>query len=201
MMAEYIIKMSNGDELYHHGIIGQKWGIRRYQNKDGTLTAEGKKRYSDLSDEELRKRINRMSKEKQYIELAYRDRVGSDSDKVKGYANDASLIVKGLKPKKDISEVAGRTANAVKKSSALVKDTDKLIWDLKKEERYKEASKIEDKDLEAFVKRMDLEKQYSNLKKDRKIEADEIIKDASRITIDAIALTSSAMLLYKMLKK
>ena len=28
--------------LYHHGIKGQKWGIRRYQNADGSLTAEGK---------------------------------------------------------------------------------------------------------------------------------------------------------------
>ena len=32
--------------LKHHGILGMKWGIRRYQNKDGSLTAEGKKRYS-----------------------------------------------------------------------------------------------------------------------------------------------------------
>lgn len=32
-------------ELYHHGILGMKWGIRRYQNKDGSLTAEGIKRY------------------------------------------------------------------------------------------------------------------------------------------------------------
>ena len=32
-------------ELYHHGIKGQKWGIRRYQNEDGSLTEEGKKRY------------------------------------------------------------------------------------------------------------------------------------------------------------
>ena len=31
--------------LKHHGIQGQKWGIRRYQNPDGTLTEEGKKRY------------------------------------------------------------------------------------------------------------------------------------------------------------
>lgn len=33
------------DELYHHGIKGQKWGIRRFQNPDGTLTPEGRKRY------------------------------------------------------------------------------------------------------------------------------------------------------------
>jgi len=32
------------DELYHHGIKGQKWGIRRFQNSDGTLTAEGRNR-------------------------------------------------------------------------------------------------------------------------------------------------------------
>lgn len=34
-----------GGELYHHGVQGQKWGVRRYQNPDGTLTDEGRKRY------------------------------------------------------------------------------------------------------------------------------------------------------------
>ena len=33
------------DSLMHHGIKGMHWGIRRYQNKDGSLTPEGKKRY------------------------------------------------------------------------------------------------------------------------------------------------------------
>jgi len=37
-------------ELYHYGVKGMKWGIRRYQNKDGTLTSKGKKRYEKSND-------------------------------------------------------------------------------------------------------------------------------------------------------
>ena len=37
-------------ELYHHGIKGQKWGVRRFQNKDGSLTPAGKRRYDEPND-------------------------------------------------------------------------------------------------------------------------------------------------------
>lgn len=40
----------DNEQLKHHGVKGQKWGVRRYQNKDGTLTSEGKKHYGKGGD-------------------------------------------------------------------------------------------------------------------------------------------------------
>lgn len=81
------------NELTHHGILGQKWGVRRFQNKDGSLTNAGKKRkqqrlskkdsyhedykkahnsksVKNMSDAELRSRLNRLNMEKQYSQLS-----------------------------------------------------------------------------------------------------------------------------------
>lgn len=84
--------MDNHKEmLMHYGIKGQKWGIRRYQNEDGTRTAAGKKReqynsnhedydkahttksVKTMSDAELRNRLNRLQMEKQYKQLSSTD--------------------------------------------------------------------------------------------------------------------------------
>lgn len=53
------IKMEYNDYLYHHGIKGMKWGVRRYQNKDGALTPAGKRRVSNKEIREYEKSVRK----------------------------------------------------------------------------------------------------------------------------------------------
>lgn len=77
--------MVTENELQHWGIFGMKWGVRNYQNPDGTLTPAGRERYGvgparktrkltvhDIPDEELKNMTNRLFTEGKYLEARNR---------------------------------------------------------------------------------------------------------------------------------
>jgi len=86
----YVIK--SGNDLYHHGIKGQKWGKRRFQNEDGSLTPEGMARYRR---KEARRQLRREAIKKEFM----RDRRNEKAKKrkealtaISGVAVSAALV-------------------------------------------------------------------------------------------------------------
>ena len=111
--------MDKYSELYHYGIKDMKWGVRRFQNPDGTLTDLGKKRYQkgvnslseninasrvakkierehmeNMSNEELSRKTNRLRLENSYAEeMRRQDSYSTDRAKVNMYINTALPII------------------------------------------------------------------------------------------------------------
>lgn len=147
--------MTYTNSLYHYGIKGQKWGVRRYQNDDGTLTAAGKKRYSDDGPSESRsstgKKIAKGLAVGAAVGLATYAMVNPKSRQVimniagktvsqlKDGAEKAAPVVKqalstaGKKTLKSLGESAGKVGKAMSDAAlasmgtiAIAKLTDKL---------------------------------------------------------------------------
>ena len=95
------------DELAHYGILGMKWGVRRYQNKDGSLTPEGRKRLGlDVYDKDhssdtiLKKgtKASRVVSTSRYDEFSD-PKVGGSPERAKKYLNDIMAKEKALENK------------------------------------------------------------------------------------------------------
>ena len=211
--------MEHTNELYHWGIKGQKWGVRRYQNKDGTYTAAGKKRRSSyeseaksMTDQELRSNINRMNLERRYTNLS-RGR-GSKSSKAldltgktASIGSEAGKIVKDGYTMMDLDssnvKIAGQGLNVVSKAATGAKKIGNIVDDKQNAKSTNAKLKtMSDKELQEIVNRMDLEQQYASLKHETvsrgKVSAMEVLDVIGSVVSIGAAATTMAVGIHKL---
>ena len=127
---------NSNSELYHHGVLGMKWGRRKSGGSVSTSTGSSRRKTSSMSDEELTNGVKRMSLEKTYNSLAKENRRPSKLEKTK--------------------KVVDATSNAVNQVKNLNKDSHgtKQKMDL---------SKMTDAQMRERINRANLEKQYTDM--------------------------------------
>ena len=120
-------------ELMHYGVKGMKWGVRRYQNKDGSLTNAGKKRYDrDIRENNAKKKDNRIN-------------------------------IDGPDPNRWVREDIGRSKRVVDSTSDAVRELKKIDNNLRSPGKKPDVSNLTDQQLRDRINRMNLEQQYINM--------------------------------------
>lgn len=86
----------NTEELYHHGVLGMKWGVRRYQDRNGNYTPAGKKRYLTEKTVKIQRDIDSFKK----IKNGVKDKTGRQILSKKD-VDDSVSALKAVKSKKE----------------------------------------------------------------------------------------------------
>lgn len=165
--------MEYNNYLCHHGIKGMKWGVRRYQNKDGSLTAAGKKRmYREQFDLEG---ADKKTRNKYYTDA--NKWVKEDTERTKRLVDESSQLTNKLKNMNDTS----------------IRNKPKSRMDL---------SKMSDKEMRDQINRELLERQYNDVFNPVKVsKGRETAGKALEVAGNVLAVGSSALAIALAIKE
>lgn len=161
--------MYYNDQIWHWGVKGMKWGVRRYQNADGSLTDAGKRRYStDVAANAKKKKDNRLPEESLNDPNRW---VKEDQERTKRVVDSGSQMASNLKTLNDKSmRIQARRAPKM------------------------DLSKMTDQEMRERINRTMLEKQYDDMFNPKKVYSGrEAVSDTLEIAGSVLTITSSAL--------
>lgn len=164
--------------MIHSGIKGMKWGVRRYQNKDGSLTDAGKKRYGSEADSKGYKDYD--SKNQTYYKTSKKGNREDLKFDAERYAREDNERLKR------VADDGSRLSNELKRvNDKAIKNTPKTRLDL---------SNMTDKELRDQINRELLERQYNDVFNPPQIsKGREFAGKALEVAGDTLAITGSAL--------
>ena len=183
MDTKYIITPSGSfistDEIYHWGIKGMKWGVRRYQNSDGTLTAAGKKRYNAEAD---RGEYNQTKADGTRFKQTKKGKTEVLKADARRYTREDDEALRSV-----VNETKGLTGNLKTLNEASIRRT-------KNNRHQMDLSKMSDKEMRDQINRKLLEKQYNDMFAPQKsTKGREYVNDVLDTAGSVLAVGASAL--------
>lgn len=163
------------NELYHHGIKGMRWGIRRFQNKDGTLTDVGRRRLSG-------------GKKGNSIQFDKSGRLDND---------EANLRKAHKKIREEAAQDNQNLSSALNSGANIARTSSNIAGRVDRNRREKIASKVDvssmsDADLRNAINRMDMERRYKQLRAEQIAPGRDKVSEFLSTAGDVLAVGASA---------